>query len=344
MAQFTQRESGTANDGYKAGSWFPDGGWCIIGWNTFSSSENYSGARFTNVSIDQGTIIDSAFVTLTAYQTDTDTVDVRFECIDEDDAGDLTSDPSGRSVTTANTTHNFTGITNNTEYVIDITTAVQEVINRAGWVPGNDLIVMFRLNSGSGTNRIIHFHSEASSSTKSPYIEINWSGTTTSTSTTTTTSSSTSSSTTTSTTTLPLEFIGMKVSKPGIDVLKTNMPNDLIFSSNWNTLKYFMEGRMSVRLNATIDALTAETVTTEIYHNLNYFPFHIAYISTSLTGFYYPQASVEFGSGAGTYITTFATQQKLILSLTIDNFEVVPTAYDITAYCFYKIYKNNLNL
>jgi len=347
MPTFTQAIQSSNDNGSKFGSGSSWTTTTVQLGETISTGSASGALRFSSVNVPSGSTINSA--TITWYPSGTYTADriiLQIAGIDEDNTADFSSDPLGRTKTTATVTgyHPNPSTDGVAEDTPSLTAIVQEIIDRAGWSAGNAMGFIIEDDGGTADNTM-NWSDYNDPSGEEAVLTIDYTGgTTTSTSSSTSTTTSSSTSTSSSSTTLPFEFFGMKVSKPGIDVLRTNMPNDLQFSSQYNTLKYFMEGRMSVRLNATIDALTAETVTTEIYHNLGYFPFHVVYLSLFLTGNFYPQAIVELGSGAGTYATTLATQQKLILSLTIDNFEVTPTAYDITAYCYYKIYKNNLNL
>jgi len=345
MAQFSQRITTAINDGTWAGSWYPNGAtWLLVGWNTIFTHEHYSGVRFINVAINQGETIDSAYLTLTGNENDSTALNTNLYGIDEDNTSDMSADPSGRTQTSAVVAKNFpSGVVLNTTYTWDVTAIVQEIVNRGGWANGNSMGFTLRNNSGTSSNIALAFYSRQQDSTKSALLEINYSGTTTSTTTSSSTSSSSSSSS--STTTLPLEFIGMKISKPGIDVLRTNMPNDLIFSSQYNTLKYFMEGQLRTSIVQTVDGFDIVTVTVAVNHNLNYFPFHISYVGPSWTGpNSQPQAYVNLGSGAAVYITTFITKKQLILSLSYENFTPDPQSVDTKAACDYKIYKNNLNL
>lgn len=310
MTQYTQRESGTANDGYFAGSWFPDGGWLLFAWNQFLNAVNYSAVRFTNVTVPQGTTITSAYLTLTAYQTDTDTVDQRIRGFAEDNTANFSSDPSGRSKTSAQRTQNQAGITNNQTYTYDVTAIVQEIVNRGGWSSGNALGFYFDLNSGlSGSSHTLHFHSESSAPTKAPYLEINWGGPSPSASTSPSSSVSPSASPSVSPSASvspssspspspmpPPNPAAMKIGKPGVNVLTNSDVEKLKFSSEFGTLKYFDKEA----LNLSFDASTGDiTCRGKITHNLGYYPYVEVYVSVyigSPTGVY--EYCPFFGSGA----------------------------------------------
>lgn len=174
------------------------------------------------------------------------------------------------------------------------------------------------------------------------YVNDTAGATTTSSSTTTTSTSTSSTTTSTSSTTLPFDFIGMKISKPGIDVLKTNMPNDLIFSSQYNTLKYDIEGSLTVS-SGTVAASTMVVKTVSYNHNLGYFPFHDSYVATSLIGPFQPYGYANLAT-VNVYITTYVTKTTLVLVLTVENNDPVNSYAGTDAYCYFKIFKNNLNL
>lgn len=344
MAVYSQRVQAQLDDGYYAGEWLNNNSSGGIG-KSFVGNVVRSAYRFINVNIPGDAVINSATLTLIGASTDSSTVYTKLYGIDEDNTANFTNDPVGRSTTTANIDWDFSGgITAESTYVSsDITSIVSEIVTRGGWSSGNAMGFV-HTDDGSANDDILRFYAYAGSTTKCALLTIDWSSAT-STSTTTSTSSSTTSTTSTSTTTLPSEFFGIKISKPGINVLKTNMPNELQFSSQYNTLKYFMEGRLNTSIVQSVDGFDTVTVTTSVNHNLGYFPFHVAYVSPGwATANFHPQAFVNLGSGAALYITTFVTTTQLILSLSYTN--NTPDAQNVSeeAYCYYKIYKNNLGL
>ena len=79
------------------------------------------------------------------------TVKIKVGCEAADNPSDPTTiaDAASRTLTTAYlTNNNVAAWTAGTEYTFDITTAVQEILNRAGWASGNKLGVMI-LDNGS---------------------------------------------------------------------------------------------------------------------------------------------------------------------------------------------------
>lgn len=90
-------------------------------------------------------VVTSAYLKIVGAQTRSDVLDLKFGCEAVDNAvapanwGDLSAKPFTTAVT-------FTGIATNvvagTEYLVDIRTAVQEILNRAGWAFGNTIAVL----------------------------------------------------------------------------------------------------------------------------------------------------------------------------------------------------------
>lgn len=114
-----------------------------------SSGDEWSvGIRFNGITIDQGASIESATLSLycdASYSTG-NTIKLYISLQDSDDAGALTStggdlNASGRPRTTATTIVDVSSLTAGwNDY--DITTSVQEVIDRASWASGNHFVVL----------------------------------------------------------------------------------------------------------------------------------------------------------------------------------------------------------
>jgi hypothetical protein len=109
----------------------------------------YVGLRFQNVTIAQGATINTAVVEFTAEENESGTSGTMdIYCEDVDDSSTFTTasnNISGRTLTTAKTswTNAPTWAGGNTYDSADFTSAVQEVVNRAGWASGQDLSVIF---------------------------------------------------------------------------------------------------------------------------------------------------------------------------------------------------------
>jgi len=115
---------------------------------------------FTAVPFLKNTVIVSSTIKLVANNTRSGaTCKLRFGC----EAADNPSAPStwatlnSRTMSAAYTDdNNVAAQTAGTEYTWNITTAVQEILNRAGWASGNTLAVLIHENGGSsGSQRTV---------------------------------------------------------------------------------------------------------------------------------------------------------------------------------------------
>ncbi len=133
------------------------------------------------------------------------------------------------------------------------------------------------------------------------------------------------------------------IAKPGYDAVTETNPDNLIFSSDYNTLKYHITGNVNLSGSWTTNPGDAKkTFTTSVEHGLGYMPFFICY--------------TNFASGYNIipFITSYMTIGTELASAWIDDnyiyFDVQLSPgiwantwnYDFTFY--YKIFKNNLNL
>jgi len=133
------------------------------------------------------------------------------------------------------------------------------------------------------------------------------------------------------------------MTKPTKNALTETDPNNLIFSSDFNTLKYFLSGNVNLNGSWTTNpGDSVKTFNTDYSHNLGYKPFFICY--------------VDFGSGYNIipYIRGSMIVGSEIASAWVDNnkiyFDVqLPPGlhsnnwnYNFTFY--YKIFRNSLEL
>lgn len=110
----------------------------------FNNASFWIGYRFLNVTIPQGATINSANLQYYVTSTTRDDNEQDVYCEDVDDAATFSASAnniSSRALTTAKTTVSADSVGVGF-YTVSITSAVQEVINRAGWVSGNDLAVI----------------------------------------------------------------------------------------------------------------------------------------------------------------------------------------------------------
>lgn len=157
--QFTRSISQQSDDGwYRTGAaqfsltslYFVLGG--------LTGGDYYNGQRFQNVTIPQGAIIDSAFITMVCALASVETITGTFWCEDTASATTFTADSTAyklRSKTTASVNWTRGPITLGVAYTTsNLAAPLQEVINRSDWASGNNLV--FREESGTYTYR--HFY------------------------------------------------------------------------------------------------------------------------------------------------------------------------------------------
>lgn len=116
----------------------------------FNNAGYWIGYRFLNVTIPQGSTINSATLQYYVTSTTRDDNEQNVYCQADDNASTFTtgaSNISSRTLTSANTsvTADSVGVG---FYSVSITSAVQEVINRAGWASGNALAVIMDALTG----------------------------------------------------------------------------------------------------------------------------------------------------------------------------------------------------
>jgi hypothetical protein len=128
--------------------------------------------------LTSGKVIASAALYVTCTQTNTQVGSGRIAYVCE--AADTSVNPSDYStlnlkrVTTAFSTNSGQPIwTSGTTYAIDITTSVQEVINRAGWGGSNNRIGIIGYGSGGSSSDLQVFASYEAGATK-PYVIITY--------------------------------------------------------------------------------------------------------------------------------------------------------------------------
>lgn len=130
----------------------------------------------------------------------------------------------------------------------------------------------------------------------------------------------------------------IQISKAGINAGTATDPDDLTFSSDYNTLKYNVDGSVVFTLSGTNPFVSRGTVT----HGLGYYPAHMIYTDAGL-GFspkrHFP-LGYSFGD-AGAYFHVFGYMGTNNLVIEIQSSGVFGT---VTVNNYYKIFKNNLNL
>lgn len=127
--------------------------------NVNNNSTSTAGLRFTNVTIPQGATISSATLTLYGYSTYStgSTISAIAACEDADNSSAFASSPANfrstnRPRTTAKSSAvNIASVTAGNAYTWDVTTSVQEVIDRTGWASGNAISIFVDNNASSAS-------------------------------------------------------------------------------------------------------------------------------------------------------------------------------------------------
>lgn len=162
MAIFTEQIQAAADDCTRitgaAPSWNNTDTTIAVGDD--GASSNYNGAfRFSGVTIPQGATISAATVTVKASNTNSSISAISFfSCENVDNATQITSgaDFDSRSLTGLISWTLSSFVANTTYTSTDISSEIQTVVNRIGWVSGNALqIFWYNSNSTSGAFRKI---------------------------------------------------------------------------------------------------------------------------------------------------------------------------------------------
>lgn len=145
---------------------------------SLDSTSEYVGLRFQAVTIANAETINSATLTVEPTGTGEDEPLVTIQGHATDDAGAFTSADnhiSGRTRTTASVTWDSTnlGADGNSRHAApDLATVIQEIVNRAGWVSGNDLALIIR--GGATSTRDLTIKSYDSSSADAATLDIDY--------------------------------------------------------------------------------------------------------------------------------------------------------------------------
>ncbi len=126
------------------------------------------------------------------------------------------------------------------------------------------------------------------------------------------------------------------ITKPGFNALTETDPNNLIFSSDYNTLKYDISGSANVNWtdNGTI-------YTTTVAHNLGYIPFFVAFVLEGGSSVIYNTVPNNNTTLAGEdYIDAYVDETNIYFKVHKNQ----GTGHTGTETFYYKIFKNNLGL
>jgi hypothetical protein len=133
--------------------------------------DNELGMRFKGIPIAQGSTITNAYVEFVSEQNDSTSTDITFWGEDIDDAPTFTSSANNitnRTTTTASVPWNSVPNWNsgNTYQSPDLSTIIQEIVDRPGWVSGNDLVI---LSNATGDRDALTYDG---SSTEAPLLHV----------------------------------------------------------------------------------------------------------------------------------------------------------------------------
>jgi hypothetical protein len=245
--------------------------------------------RFTGVTIPQGTTITSATISVAADTVSgSSKIDLNLLGIDEDNTADFSSNPENRTKTDAKV-YVWDNLPSQGQWLnINVTSIVQEIVNRGGWVSGNAM--GFWIFKDVDTENGVYIY-DANDAFIGPcytntklYIEAS------------SASPSPSSSPSPSPSIASKHII--RVALPGYNALTDTNPDHFALYSDedWVLIKEKMRGSVSV------GAFSSETIT----HNLGYVPFYAVY------------ADREWVSGYNIYSSyrVYATTTTLVISNT----------------------------
>lgn len=162
--------SDDARDG-DAGAYNHTGGNTDIG---LFGSENYSaGCRFLALDPGQGDTINSLTMTflVSLAARDDAVLDVHADDVDDSATFSSTDSPLDRVRTTAKVDWDFTNVGATSQTSPNLASVLQEVVDRAGWVTGNDASILL---IHAGTSEQLQFFAFDDAGTSEPYIDIDW--------------------------------------------------------------------------------------------------------------------------------------------------------------------------
>lgn len=124
----------------------------------------------------------------------------------------------------------------------------------------------------------------------------------------------------------------MKISKSGSNALTETDPNNLIFSSEYGTLKYHLSGTTQL-------VASGSSVETSITHGLGYVPFFLSYYNSPLNSARFSMTPDVFEGSPNlySYIDSYADTDKIYFSIHTNTLNATVDFY-------YKVFRNRLGL
>lgn len=165
----------SADDGYYYSSTLNNSGNAVVLGKTNVS--NYAFVRFDDVTIPQGSTINSAYLKVRAYSSlSGSTCNVSIYFVTEDNPSTISSvaDYDGRSVTSGVDWSSIASWTADTEYTSpDVSSILQTIINREGFSSGNGVLMLIKDNS-SDSYASRHFDSIDCTGDYEAYLDVDW--------------------------------------------------------------------------------------------------------------------------------------------------------------------------
>lgn len=130
------------------------------------------------------------------------------------------------------------------------------------------------------------------------------------------------------------------VSKSGYNATTETDPDNLIFSSDYETLRYATSG--TINLSWSIVAATFNAYSTSVAHGLAYIPFFVIFVDKTNSGTFQP-APYAAGS-AGQTVSIFAYADGTNIYFKVQTYKDSGATENYTAVFRYFIFKNNVGL
>lgn len=145
--------------------------------NTAAGSRYNAGMRFQNVAVPNGAIINTSYVSVIFIDTTHDSPDLDYRGEAADDADDFvtTQDVTDRTRTSASVNWSDTDL-GGSSFVDgpEIKTIIQEIVNRAGWSSGNNMVIFADGENAAAQESGTRFVSYNTSSSNAPKLHIEY--------------------------------------------------------------------------------------------------------------------------------------------------------------------------
>ena len=129
----------------------------------------------------------------------------------------------------------------------------------------------------------------------------------------------------------------IRISKSGYNAITETGPDNMVFDSDYNTLKYHIEGSTSL----TLSSATPTTAETSIAHNLGFIPFFEAFVDdvnfSPVRWYMMPYSFAD--AGAYFHYFVYVSTTHIIFRV-----EYSGVGSSVTLTFKYKIFRNNTGL